>query len=286
MREVEGADEHSDLSYIHQPSISHHAQNQAFHDWTALIELVRDAWVALSGRSLEQARLAAEQWQQIPYPLFKRLAFFAAAQGTIIPLELALGWLLGDECWWLWSVETQRETLRLLVALAPRLSLAQIEILGTAILNGPPRIMFIDDIEREEWVRTVDREVWLRLAKLVGAGARLALRAQAAMEQLSKKYPEWQLQVDERDEFPFWMGGGEEMRKFETTPHRRRALVEWLKGHPQANHWTADDWQRRCRDDFATTVCALCALSRENIWPEDRWREALQAWVDERLLKL
>jgi hypothetical protein len=106
------------------------------------------------------------------------------------------------------------------------------------------------------------------------------------MEQLSKKYPEWQLQVDERDEFPFWMGGGEELRKFEATPHRRRALVGWLKRHPQANHWEGDDWQQRCHDEFATTVCALYALSREGIWLEDRWREALQAWVDEKLLKL
>jgi hypothetical protein len=286
MREVEGASEHSDLSFIHQPSISHHAQNQAFDDWTALIELVRDAWIELSKRSPEQSLLAAELWWQVPYPLFKRLAFFAAAHGSIIPAELALEWLLGGECWWLWSLETQRETLRLLAALAPRLSPAHIEMLGTAIVNGPPRAMFIDDIEPEEWVRTVDRKVWLRLAKLVGAGARLAARAQAAREKLSKKHPEWRLQVDERDEFSFWMGGGEELQKIEATPHRRRALVEWLKRHPQANHWQGDDWQQRCRDDFSTTVCTLYALSCEEIWPEDRWREALQAWVDEKLLKL
>jgi hypothetical protein len=286
MHEVEGANEHNDLSYIHQPSISQHAQNQAFDDWTALIELVRDAWGALSSRSLEQANLAAEQWQQIPYPLFKRLAFFAAAQGTIIPTELALGWLLGDECWWLWSVETQRETMRLLVALAPRLSPTQMERLGAAILDGPPRVMFIDDLEPEEWVRTVDREVWFRLAKLIAAGANLETKAQSAEDRLSKKYQEWQLLADERDEFPFWTGGGEELRKFEATPHRRRALVEWLKRHPQANHWQGDDWQQRCRDDFSTTFCALYALGCEGIWPEDRWRETLQAWVDEKLLKL
>ena len=32
-----------------------------------------------------------------------------------------LDWLLADEHWWLWSVETEREAMRLLVALAPQL---------------------------------------------------------------------------------------------------------------------------------------------------------------------
>src|SRR5690606_11147950 len=34
-----------------------------------------------------------------------------------------------------------------------------------------------------------------------------------------------------------------------------------------------------------TTACALCALAREGVWPTERWREALQAWSEEKLLK-
>ncbi|MDX1368245.1 SIR2 family protein, partial [Pseudomonas sp.] len=36
MHELGGAEGKSDLSYIHQPSISEHPQNKDFHDWTAL----------------------------------------------------------------------------------------------------------------------------------------------------------------------------------------------------------------------------------------------------------
>ena len=211
MREVEGASDLSDLSFMHQPSISNHPQNQAFYDWTALIDLARDSWIAISQRSPEQARLAAQQWQQTPYPLFKRLACFAAAQGTIIPTEMALDWLLSDGCWWLWSVGTQREAMRLLVALAPRLSPGEIERLGTHILDGPPREMFVTDLDPEEWARTVDHEVWVRLAKLTASGARLGAKAQSAQDQLSEKYGQWRLLADERDEFPFWTGGGDEV---------------------------------------------------------------------------
>lgn len=284
MSELGGANERSDLSYLHQPSISEHPQNRDFHDWTALVGLTRDAWLALSRGSQEQARLVAQQWQQVPYPLFKRLAFFAAAQESIIPPPLAIDWLLADEHWWLWSVETERETLRLLVALAPRLNPVELSRLEMAILAGPPRAMFKDEITSEDWNRIIDREVWLRLAKMRAAGAALAPQAEAAMNERSAKYPQWKLAEDERDEFPFWMGDGEDLRKFVATPRRRRELVEWLKQHPHTDHWQEDDWRQRCRDEFGTMGCALYALTLEGLWPLDRWREALQAWAEEKLL--
>lgn len=285
MRELGSADARSDLSYMHQPSISEHPQNRDFHDWTALIALARDAWLATAAQSPAQAKLMAESWWHTPYPLFRRLAFFAAAQGSVIPLRHTLDWLLADDHRWLWSVETKRETMRLLVALAPQLDAAMLRELEEAILAGPPRKMFTDDIEPERWTRIVDREILLRLAKIGEAGAVLTTTNKERLEALSAQYPEWQLAVDQRDEFPYWMGDGEEWRKFVAAPQRRRELIEWLKQAPSTDHWQEDDWRQRCRDNFATTACALYALSRVGIWPNDRWREALQAWSEEKLLK-
>jgi len=285
MRELGGAEDRSDLSYVHQPSISEHPQNRGFHDWTALIDLTRDAWLATVARSPEQARLAVEAWWQIPYPLFRRLAFFAATEGRAIPQRLALEWLLADEHWWLWSVETEREAMRLLASLAPQLDEDELSALEKAILGGPPRSMFKDDIEPERWTRIVDREIWLRLAKVAETGAILSAAGKERLDKLGAQYPEWQLAGDERDEFPFWLGDGNEWRKFVATPRRRRDLIEWLKQQPSTDHWQEDDWRQRCRDNFATTACALCELARMGIWPADRWREALQAWSEERLIK-
>jgi hypothetical protein len=53
MRELGEADNQRDSSHIHQPSISKHSQNRDLHDWTALIELVRDAWLATVQRTLQ-----------------------------------------------------------------------------------------------------------------------------------------------------------------------------------------------------------------------------------------
>lgn len=284
MRELGGIDDQQDLSYLHQPSISEHPQNQHFRDWTALIDLTRDAWLATAESTPERAQLIADNWRQISYPLFRRLTFFAAAQGTVIPYHKALDCLIGDGGWWLWSPETQREAMRLLVAIASRLDARSMAELEQAILNGPPRSMFRDDIEPERWTQTVDREVWLRLAKLDATGITLSEASQARLAALTTQYPSWQLAADERDEFPTWMGSGEDWRTFVVTPRRRRELVEWLKEHPAGDYWQEDDWRERCREDFATSACALCALAQEGIWPIDRWRDALQVWSEDDLL--
>lgn len=284
MRELGGAGDKSDLSYIQQPSISEHPQNKDFRDWTALIELTRDAWLATAALAPERARLAAEAWWQVPYPLFRRLAFFASAQGGIVPPQRGLTWLLADDRWWLWSVETEREAMRLLAALSSGLEAAPLAELEQAILAGPPRAMFKDDIEAERWAQIVEREVWLRLAKMSAAGAALGVNAKARLDELSARYPQWQLAADQRDEFPYWMGDGDEWRKFVATPRRRRELIDWLKQHPGTDHWQEDDWRQRCRDNFATTACALYALAEAGEWPAERWREALQAWADEKLM--
>jgi hypothetical protein len=285
MRELGGADDRSDLSYVQQPSISDHPQNRGFRDWTALIDLTRDAWLATAAVSTDKARIAAEAWWRAPYPLFRRLAFFAAAHDAVIPPGQALDWLLADERWWLWSVETEREAIRLLVWLAPRLGQQELPRLEEAILAGPPREMFKGDIEPERWTGIERREIWLRLAKLAHSGAALGQAAKDRLVQIGAEHPRWQIASDERDEFPYWMSDGDEWRKFVSSPRRRRELTPWLRQYRKSDHWEEDDWRQRCRENFATTTCALFALARDGVWPVDRWREALQAWSEDKLLR-
>lgn len=285
MRELGGAGDRSDLSYVHQPSISEHPQTKHFRDWTALIDLTRDAWLAAAARSPARAALVAESWWNTPYPLFRRLAFFAAAHNDVFPHRRSLDWLLSDAHWWLWSVETERESLRLLVSLASRLDEAMLLELEQAVLAGPPREMFKDDIKPDRWSRIVDREVWLRLAKMGETGAVLGSTGKKRLAQLSAQYPEWDLAANQGDEFPYWMGDGAGWRKFVASPPRRRELVEWLRQQPGTDRWQEDDWRQRCRDNFATTACALCVLAKEGVWSTGRWREALQAWSEEKHLR-
>lgn len=287
MRELGGVDREHDHSYFHQPSISNHPQNKDFRDWTALIKLARDAWLATAAKSPERARIVAEAWAHGPYPVFQRLALFAATQERVIPVRQALGWLLIDERRWFWSEETRRETMRLLVSLAPQLDGAMQAELEQAILTGPPRELYRADIEPDDWINILDHGVWLRLAKMTQAGATLSVAGQSRFDALSAKYP-WQLSADESDEFPIWMGGGwvgdrDPWKPFTPIPRMRRGVLNYLLAHPVLEDSQQDDWRKLCSEMFQATVYALCKLAQQNNWPIDRWRDALQAWGEEKL---
>ena len=188
-------DDPPDMSTAHHPSIRQHPQNRKFHDWTALIELSRDSWLATSKTNPGRARLVAESWWQIPHPVFKRLALFAAAHLDVVPCHVALEWLLAEECWWLWARNTKREVMQLLAALVPRIDAVALGQLVQAILAGPPPAMLPENQER-----FVDRQTWLRLARLNAAGAPLGVAAQQRLDQLSARYPTWPTAPEERDE--------------------------------------------------------------------------------------
>lgn len=287
MRELGGVDSQSDHSYIHQPSISDHSQNRDFHDWTALIDLARDAWLVTAAKSPERARIVAEAWAHGPYPVFRRLALFAATQERIIPVRQALDWLLMDGRRWFWSEETQRETMRLLVSLAPQLDAAMRAELEQAILAGPPRDLCRADIEPEAWNRGVDHGVWLRLAKVTQAGVTLSAEGKARLDAIAAQHPR-QLATDESDEFPFWVGSvwvgdRDPWKTFTPLPRTRRGVMDYLLAHPTLDDAQQDDWRKRCSDSFQATAYALCKLAQQNNWPTERWRDALQAWGEEKL---
>lgn len=289
LRELGEADEHSDRSHWDLPSISPHRQNRGFRDWVSLIELLRDAWLAVLSADSDRAARIAATWFELPYPTFKRLALFAASQEGCIDPGKWVEWLLADDAWWLWSVDTHREVLRLLVLQGRRLTQENQDRLESVILAGPPRAMYRDDLKPDQWRNLVERSIWLHLAKLSAPGLVLGTAGAARLAELSDLHPEWQLATNERDEFSHWMTGTgdpdyEERREVDIAPRKRRDLVLWLtKPLPERRPFYEDTWRDVCRTRFFHSLYALCDLAQQNIWPEGRWREALQVWSEDRM---
>jgi len=185
MQSLDGADSKHDMSYIYQPSIEDHPQNNDYHDWTALIKLTRDTWVALAASDPDLARMEVERWLTLPYPVFRRLAFFAATYSDLITAHRSLNWLVSGDNWWLWSVTAQRESLRLLVKIAPELDKELWDILEQEILQGPPRDMFKSNLTDIEFKSISYHAIWIRLAKCKDGGATLGLAGEEAFQDLS-----------------------------------------------------------------------------------------------------
>lgn len=283
LAEIGKADDGSDLSYLARPTIEEHEQNQSLDEWQILITILRDAWLALAEVDPQAAKRTALSWQDKGYPLFQRLALFAARDATVFSPTEALSVLLSDGGRWLWSIETRREALRLLVVLTPTLSLAQRTELEGVLMMGFPPAMLRDDIGAQERQRVLDRELWLRLAKVSRASALLSLVVRARLQELSELYPEWDLTPNERDEFAVWIGGGDYDRQIRKPPRTRRDLVESLRADVTPR---IDDglWFERAKSDYPRSAIALLELARQGEWPSRGWGGALNAWAaDEKI---
>jgi len=286
MKYLGGADKFMDNSYLSQPSISDHEQNLKMDEWNLLIELNRDAWLSLASNSPEQGLKIAENWLELPYPIFRRLAFFAAAQVGMVPVHKALEWLLSGNGWWLWSNETRREAIRLLVSLAPKLEIAEKNELLDAISSGPPRKMYIPDLKTEDWIKIRNKEILFRLHKFCSAGGQLNESSQMILGQLKKEFPAFKIAEDESDEFLNWHESNPNFKEnYNPTPQDIDGLIQWLKDFPGPDIIHPDDWQKRCREDFEIVVLALQTLAKEGTWPRGRWREAFSCWSNDNDLK-
>lgn len=290
LHELREGDSFIDRSYWDLPSITPHQQNRRFHDWVSLIELLRDSWLAVKAKDVSRSAVIASGWFELPYPTFKRLALFAASHDNCIPYEEWVKWLLNDDSWWLWSVATKREVNRLFVLQGKHLSGLAQENLETAILAGPPRNMYGDDLDDGKWEYITDRSVWLHLAKLKASELNLRAVATKRLEEISNRYPTWKLASNERDEFSHWMSvtgdpDFEDNREIESAPRNRHKLVIWLQ-KPETEHQPMyeDTWRDVCRTRFFHSAYALCELAKNDIWPTERWRVALQAWATDALV--
>jgi hypothetical protein len=254
---------------------------------TAIIELLRDAWLEIQQSNPGRAKQIAQNWFEQPYPTFKRLALFAATQDKNIAGEEWLNWLREDDCWWLWTNDTHREAMRLLVLRGQDPTPIDQKNLETAILDGLPQKMFGKNLEPKDWQNAQDYSIWLRLAKLKSSGCLLGRDANKKLDDLSVAYPNWQLATNESDEFLIWMSGNgdsgfEDQNPIIRVPRQLDKLVIWLKQKHKTDPFNRNDWRDICQQKFATVVRAFCILSEENFWPSDFWQVALQTWSDEK----
>ncbi|QSP95080.1 SIR2 family protein [Marinobacter salinisoli] len=268
------------------PSIEPHWQNRRRHDWTSLVELLRDSWVAFRDEEMTHATRIAHHWFQLPYPMFKRLALFAASHDDCVRPKHWVNWLLSDGRHWLWFSETKREVCRLLTLQGRCLDAASQQRMETAILNGPPQDGFPKDWGPEIRKNQAEQSIWLRLAKLSSSGLSLNTPAQERLAELTNRYPHLTLAPNQEEEFTFWSSGTgdpgfEYFCEVDIAPTTRGELVRWLsKPETKQRPFIEDTWQEICRTHFRVCVNALSDLSAENDWPKDRWRQALQVWSE------
>ena len=280
LRCFDQADSKDDLSFLFLPSIEEHSQNRDFYDIALLIELLRDSWLALNETDENKAKNRAENWLDFPYPVFKRLALFASTKSRRVNTDLLIEALTKDEGWWLWSIELKREVCRFL-ATCQKLSKQQRDNLEQAILQGPPRTMFSDNMTHERYQAIQEQDRWLYLSKLAGSKAGLSPASASVLSALSQQHPGWQISSNQGEEFSTWFSTSSdpdfEWPKY-TGPrsHRVEDLCAWLKKPKDED--TDREWRRICICHPMHVLQAFASLHNEGIYPVNEWRTALSSW--------
>jgi hypothetical protein len=284
---VQKADAKMDSSYSDQPSILPHAQNSAFRGWTQLIELLRDSWKQLAELDRNRGRSLVERWKAIPYPIFRRLCFYAMAESDLFSPQECLEYLLANDAWWLWSIYVYREQFRLLNSLWPKLSGEEVTRLTAAIVAGPPRAMFLEGIEESRVRKLSDRSVWLLLAKVKAWRYDLPDAASSVLSNLSNRYPEWALIGGDRDEFPIWTGESigeppvENEDEFLNAPDP--AVVARLSGLVSIERSDLRKWQRVVVVQPERASKLLSDLAATGEWPNELWETLLNGFASAKL---
>lgn len=91
---VQEAGENEDPSKYHQPSIVPHPQNQHYHNWTILIDLLWRGWSHIDASDCRASRQLVDRWRSFEYPTFHRLALAAIGQSACWTTEEKLKVLL------------------------------------------------------------------------------------------------------------------------------------------------------------------------------------------------
>jgi hypothetical protein len=244
------------------PSIEDHFQNHVHDHWTFLIELLRDAWLAIQKDSPERAALIGKRWFDKKFATYKRLAFFAAAKEDQILSNSWFTWLTMENCRWLWSNATRREVCRLLATNAFKLKSNDLSVLLDEILKGPSREEYRAELLDEEWQGIKDRAIWIRLTKIREGGAALTVDASSALEQISALH-----------------------HYLRTTEHQREEFLTWSSGtgspdyEPEPTEIAKNNWKLVCREKTSQAIDQLSQKHDDFHLLAERWKSALKVWI-------
>ena len=287
-REFDKAATDWDITYYEYPSISPHEQNRYASAWTQLIALTRESYDALvAAGNQDAAGRLARKWRSLRYPVFRRLALYAATETGMHEVKLGLEVLLEGPQPALWGIHTQRETLRFLRKRAKDIPKERLDRLIEEILEGPPSL-YRQDTPEDTWKGLRDRAIRLRLDKLTESGAALPDTYREACNRIptlqSNSYP-WPTLGDHPEEFvspQYAVIAGDPFESSKDDPSVDFAhisveqFVKWAKTQTGGYWECSRDWRWFAENDIDSAVKLLKSAADKRSWPIPPWYKVLE----------
>jgi len=176
-----------------------------------------------------------------------------------------------------------RERGRFLRKAAPSLKPKDRERLVAAIMAGPPRALYREDLPEEDFRKIAERAIWRNLAKLRESGAELPQAALDRLVELEREHDR-KLEPDHRDEFPIWLGEAEWGHPSGSFVERLRQITPEEAANLLATEKVARDdlidaWRTLCEEKPPTLALSIMkAILAKKIYEPEIWRMAFSVF--------
>ena len=194
-------------------------------------------------------------------------------------VNLGLEVLLDDLHPALWDEHIKRETFRFLRKCGQDIPKKDLTRLIKAILEGPPRQRYREDLTDDEWIELRDHAIRQRLHKLAESDVPLPKKAQRAYDRIQGNLP-WQPSGDRSEEFSFFMSSGfvdrEEsgpIEDFANMPVER--FIQWGSSQTGAPWECGGGWNLFFENESRAALELLRDAAMRGAWPIQPWYTAL-----------
>jgi len=260
------------------PSIADHEQNRHHGGFTPVIHLIRGLFDLWAVHESAGARALAEMWRQGGFRLPKRLWLYALSINGLFSADEAIQGLIDLEPDQFWSIRRESPLLIQLRAqdASPQLrqQLAErIVVEGAGLYNDP------DSDGEDGWQAVArDREIWLRLKLLGGAGG-LPVHAAAVLSEIENRRPHLHRDVEDMDFFSIYSTGVRSIVPnpaplVAAAPEQRLRLADQLEESSDIDD--RQSWAEYCRIDMTGALQSLTVAELE-AQLFSRWRDWLNA---------
>ncbi|WP_103016191.1 SIR2 family protein [Salinibacter ruber] len=268
-----------DSIHIQRPSIQAHEQNSDYHEWTVLVDLLRETIHVLSEESPSEVRALTRLFVSQQYPLFRRFAFYSFVTISEPKAQTLLDRIRDSPDPWLWSTSIQVELFRALPELWDALGAEERTLLAEEIAEGPSSKKYQGDISEDERTRLWDRAVWNRLIRIQQQSEEdLTEAASDLLSEIAERREAWEYTGDEKEDFPIWTESGwgyETDYPAESLLDRSdEDVAEILVNHEQHREGLLESWREAVKQDPERALRILELLHEQECYSSGVWKSS------------
>lgn len=282
LKEATEAGVENDLGYslsdADVPSVALSPQNAYRKGFLPIVRVIAELWIQLAQIDTPRALHFVTLWKDSQFRLIRRLAVFAATDASV-PAYMAVQVLITLPASELFLTNSSVEVYRLIDARWSDFPPQAQRDIEKHIAKGPSPSWFLE--KQEEMVDYCRFEL---LGHLERNGVLISVDAQAKLNDIRNRWPDWELRPKERAGSHFWhedptyvVDNGTKLREVSDD----ELISEAKKAADKSSFLGWDSWQGFCQADPARALRGLESQASVGEWPISAWRPFL--WVAPRI---